>query len=78
MRLRLAPNNQLRLVNQWFQSDLLSHNVSKTTFMIFGRINLSANIMIDNVSLLKQEESKFLGVITSDRLTMAQTHRSQN
>ena len=52
-------------MNLWFQANLLSLNVSKATFMIFGRKNLSANIMIDNVSLLKQEESKFLGVILS-------------
>ena len=58
-------NNELSLVNLWFQANLLSLNVSKTTFMIFGRKNLSANIMIDNVSLQKQNESKFLGVILS-------------
>ena len=71
-------NHELRLVNLWFQANLLSLNVFKTTFMIFGRKNLSANIMIDNVSLLKQDESKFLGVILStDKMSVAQTDMAQ-
>ena len=59
-------NTELMLVNTWFQANLLSLNVTKTSFMIFSRKkNLTANILINDVQLHRQYETKFLGVILS-------------
>ena len=55
-------NPELMLVNTWFQANLLSLNVTKTSFMIFSRKkNLTANILINDVQLHRQYETKFLG-----------------
>ena len=59
-------NNELVLINTWFQANLLSLNVSKTSFVIFGRRkNMSANIFINKTSLQRVYDTKFLGVILS-------------
>ena len=59
-------NTELVLINNWFQTNLLSLNVTKTSFIIFGRKkNLTANIYINNVLIQRQHDTKFLGVILS-------------
>ena len=59
-------NTELVLINTWFQANLLSLNVTKTSFIIFGRKkNLTANIYINNVLIQRQHDTKFLGVILS-------------
>ena len=59
-------NTELVLINNWFQANLLSLNVTKTSFIIFGRKkNLTANIYINNVLIQRQHDTKFLGVILS-------------
>jgi hypothetical protein len=59
-------NTELVLINNWFQANLLSLNVTKTSSIIFGRKkNLTANIYIDNVLIHRQHDTKFLGVILS-------------
>ena len=59
-------NTKLVLINTWFQANLLSLNVTKTSFIIFGRKkNLTANIYINNGLIQRQHDTKFLGVILS-------------
>ena len=57
---------ELILINTWFQANLLSLNVTKTSFIIFGRNkNLTANIYINKVLIQRQHDTKFLGIILS-------------
>ena len=64
-------NDELLIVADWFQANLLSLNVKKTSYLIFGNRNvhnLKLNICIQNTLIEKQQETKFLGVILSDDL----------
>jgi len=62
-------NIELVTVNAWFQANLLSLNVKKTSYIIFGhKKDLNANIFIDNIQLARQYDTKFLGVILSANL----------
>jgi hypothetical protein len=64
-------NKELSVVAEWFQANLLSLNVKKTSYLIFGNKNvrdLKLNISIQNTFIEKQNETKFLGVILSDDL----------
>jgi hypothetical protein len=62
-------NSELAKVNIWFQANLLSLNIKKTSYMIFGNSeNKTANIYIDNILLNRQYDTKFLGVILSANL----------
>ena len=62
-------NEELVFITEWFQSNKLSLNIKKTSYMIFGnKTNLSANIIIDSTPLIIQYDTKFLGVILSANL----------
>ena len=59
-------NEELVIIAEWFQSNKLSLNIKKTSYMIFGnKKNLSANLIIENTPLIIQHDTKFLGVILS-------------
>jgi len=59
----------LEAVNIWFQANLLSLNIKKTSYIIFGhKQNLNANILINNTLLERQSNTRFLGVILSANL----------
>jgi hypothetical protein len=63
-------NDELIIINDWFRANLLSLNITKTSYMIFGNINFQdINLHIDQFNLIRQYETKFLGVILSDNLT---------
>ena len=71
LELEIAINNELALVNEWFQVNLLSLNVAKTTYIIFCNkrkrsIDLDCNMQ--NSKLNRQHDTKFLGVILSSDL----------
>ena len=64
-------NKELSVVAEWFRANLLSLNVKKTSYLIFGNKNvrdLKLNISLQNTFIEKQNETKFLGVILSDDL----------
>jgi hypothetical protein len=62
-------NEELVIIAEWFQSNKLSLNIKKTSYMIFGnKKNLSANLIIENTPLIIQHDTKFLGVILSSNL----------
>ena len=55
----------------WFEVNKLSLNVSKTSFMVFGkrRNDPGINILINNENIERVYETKFLGVIIDDRIS---------
>ena len=62
-------NQELLLITEWFQSNRLSLNITKTSYLIFGNNkNLTANIFINKIPINQQHETKFLGVILSSNL----------
>ena len=67
-------NNELMKVSCWFHANLLSLNVKKTSYIIFGNNNvktLNLNIRIQNLPIERQYDTKFLGVILSSNLKWA-------
>ena len=62
-------NEELAIISKWFQSNRLSLNVKKSSYMIFNhKKKLTARLFINNVPLEVQCVSKFLGVILSSSL----------
>ena len=62
-------NNELTLIVEWFNSNLLSINVTKTSYLIFtNKRNTNAQIYLNNILLNRLSQTKFLGVILSDNL----------
>ncbi|MFZ2540057.1 MAG: reverse transcriptase family protein [Oscillospiraceae bacterium] len=62
-------NYELAAVNVWFQSNLLSLNIKKTSYIIFGhRRDFNPQISMNNILLERQTHTKFLGVILSANL----------
>jgi hypothetical protein len=71
-------NEDLKIINNWLQSNKLSLNTDKTEFMLVGtrqRLNTikdnvdNISININGVSIKKVNECKHLGVIIDDTLT---------
>ena len=63
-------NQELKLVRKWLQSNRLSLNIDKTSYMIFGRheVDVRNNIHIANVYLQSTEDIKFLGITIDCKL----------
>jgi hypothetical protein len=62
-------NCELIKVDEWFIANLLSLNVSKTSYIIFGNKKHSdIKLYMQNSSLIRQYHTKFLGVILSATL----------
>ena len=62
-------NEELQIISEWFRANLLSLNITKTSYMIFGNKKFqSINLMLENTCLLRQFDTKFLGVILSANL----------
>ena len=64
-------NLDLNLISDWFAANLLSLNLNKTCYMIFGNkqnLNLDLDIRINNQKLIRTYETKFLGVIITTDL----------
>ena len=68
-QLELQLNEELKLVNEWFNSNLLSLNLSKTSFIIFGLGNYQdINVCINNTNINRQYSTKFLGIVLTSKL----------
>ena len=63
-------NRELKLFTLWFQVNLLSLNVSKTSYIIFGyRMTHDINLMMQGTKLERAIETKFLGVLINHKLS---------
>ena len=65
-------NNELDKLALWFKTNKLSLNAKKTNYMVFKnskrKKTIHLNVKIDNNTLKKANETKFLGVIIDDQL----------
>ena len=62
-------NKELCKINRWFCANLLSLNVKKTNYILFGNKNLpDINIFINNQNIGRVLQTKFLGVIIQHNL----------
>ena len=68
-------NMELKEVTNWFKTNKLSVNASKTNFMIMGTTHQtskpenSIKVILDNVELSRVNKTKFLGVLIDENLT---------
>ena len=68
-------NTELKGVTNWFKSNKLSVNASKTNFMILGTTHQTSKpsnrikVILDNVELSLVNKIKFLGVLIDRNLT---------
>ena len=68
--IELKLNEELKWVTQWFQVNLLSLNVSKTSYIIFGnRSSRNLKLIMQEAELEKSLETIFLGVIINHKLS---------
>ena len=68
-------NRELELFTLWFQVNLLSLSVSKTSYIIFGnRMTYNINLMMQGTKLEQAIETKFLGVLISHKLILEITY----
>lgn len=65
--------NDLNLLNEWFKSNRLTINISKTNYVIFAaknkKINDSFELKIDGQLLERKHKEKYLGLILDSNLT---------
>jgi hypothetical protein len=64
-------NSSLALISDWFSSNFLALNVSKTNYLVFnGRKQVSIpGIAINNSPLSQVSQANFLGILVDDRLS---------
>ena len=63
-------NDELKMLTEWFKVNRLSLNITKTSFMVFGKKvqNMSVPIIINNTFVSRVYATKFLGVYIDDKL----------
>ena len=67
--LEMKMNDELKIISKWFKANLLSLNIDKTSYMIFGNKKYqNLSLLIENSPILRQFETKFFGVILSANL----------
>ena len=69
-------NDELKEVSNWFKTNKLSVNASKTNYMLSGtshvtssKIQQDLNVILDNTVLDRVSHTKFLGVLIDENLT---------
>ena len=66
-------NDALTTLSDWFRSNKLSLNASKTQYMIFDASavpgNFQDNLKIAQIPIQRVESAKFLGIIVDEKLT---------
>ena len=62
--IKIQLNEKLKTISLWFQTNLLSLNVSKTSYIIFtnGVVSSNTDLFIDDAKIDRVFETKFLGV----------------
>ena len=74
--MRRILNQDLILIffsTEWFQSNLLSLNVKKTSFNVFSnKKSVDTNILINNQSITQLKNTKFFGVVIFSDLSWNQ------
>ena len=66
-------NAELLKLKQWFQTNKLSLNITKTNYMLVGNKKIeNPCIQIDHQVLTRVEKTKFLGVTIDDQMTWKQ------
>ena len=62
-------NTELKEISNWFSANLLSLNVKKTNYILFGNKKPpDISLLINNEKLMRVYETKFLGVIIQANL----------
>jgi len=62
-------NTELEKINTWFSANLLSLNVKKTNYILFGHKKMpDVDIFINNQNVIRVNQTKFLGVIIQHNL----------
>ena len=69
-------NAELKEVSNWFKTNELSANSSKTNYLILGKFHMISfkaqqefNVILDDKSLDRVKNTKFLGVLIDENLT---------
>ena len=75
-------NNELQKISQWFISNKLSINVTKTKYSFFHKPSKRDNIpfalpqlYIDNNQIQRSESMKFLGVFSDENIKMKRAYQ---
>ena len=64
-----TANNELNEISDWFSANLLSLNIKKTNYILFGHKKLAdISLVIKNEKLMRVYETKFLGIIIQSNL----------
>ena len=72
-------NEELVIIAEWFQSNKLSLNIKKTSYMIFGnKKNLSANLIIENTPLIIQHDTKSSNLKWNKHIDIVRSKISKN
>ena len=68
--IKIQFNEKLKTISLWFQTNLLSLNVSKTSYIVFtnGVVSSNIDLFIDDVKIDRVFETKFLGVVITQTL----------
>ena len=66
----LHLNEDLRSLSRWLKYKQLKLNISKTKFMVISRnrVNVDVSVVIDDETIDRVREIKYLGVIIDDKL----------
>ena len=67
--LTTIANSELKEISNWFSANLLSLNIKKTNYILFGNKKPpDISLLINNEKLLRVYETKFLGIIIQANL----------
>ena len=70
--LQSCINENLQMVTEWLQVNKLSLNISNSHFMLFTRKRTNVhdiNIEINNITISRVKNVKFLGVILDEKMS---------
>ena len=63
-------NKELIILTEWFNSNLLSLNIKKTSYIVFSnKRNINVNLLLSGVQISRVDDTRFLGVVISSNLS---------